>query len=267
MNMKLKQIALYVALVLGLITPALAFAQNAAVSATTNAAGASASIKLTATDTKLQARGSAEIDRRIAALASLNARAQAMQKVTPAFKDSLSTALQNQSTALIALKAKINADTDTATLKTDLASVTDSYRIFALVLPQARIAAAADREVTLVSMMSTLGSKLQARIQAAGQGGATVTALTTALTDMATKLQDAQTQATNAVTISAALTADNGDKTIMASNTATLKTARGNIKTSQSDLVAARKDVDTIIKGLKAVEVSASASTTVQTSQ
>ena len=136
--------------------------------------------------------------------------------------------------------------------------------MFALVLPQGRIAAAADREVTLVSMMSTLGAKLQARVQAAGQGGNDVTALTAALTDTASKLQDAQTQAEAAVSVSAALTPDNGNATVMASNTAALKAARGDIKTAQTDLVAARKDITAIVVGLKTVSTSTAASSTAQ---
>ena len=115
-------------------------------------------------------------------------------------------------------------------------------------------------------MMSTLGAKLQARVQAAPPGTNT-TALTAALTDMAAKLTDAQTQATTGVTSTAALTPDNGVASVMASNTAALKGARADIKTGQTDLIAARKDVDTVIKGLKAIEVSASASSTTTVSQ
>lgn len=256
----LKHIALYVALLLGLITPALALAQTPAVNTTV-----SASANLTAADTKLKARGDAEIDRRIAALTNLSARVQAMQKVTPEFKTALNTVVQTQISGLTTLKAKINADTDSATLKTDLASVTSSYRVFALVLPQARIAAAADREVVLVSMMSTLGAKLQAHIQAAQQAGANVTDLTGTLNDMAAKLQEAQTQASAAIAASAVLTSDNGDKTVMASNTAALKKARTNIKDGMTALIAARKDADTIVKGIKVIEAALTASSTAAT--
>lgn len=274
--MTIKQLAVYAAIALGLLTPVLAAAQtpsvtsavNADVSATAGAPGASASMsasaKFTATETKAKGRGDAEVDRRITALTDLNTRIQAMQKVTDTFKQNIASAIQAQLTEFASLKAKIDADADSATLKADLKSITDSYRVFALVMPQARIAAAADRSVTLVSMMSTLGAKLQARIQAVQQGGADVTALTAALTDMAAKLQDAQTQASAAVTASAPLNPDNGDKTVMASNTAALKVARTAIQAAHADLVQARKDVDTILKGLKAAEVSANASSTTQ---
>ncbi len=258
---RIQYLTLLIAISLGLITlaPAFAAAQTAAVTT-------SASVTLTAAEKTAISRGDTEITRRIAALNDLNTRIQAMQKVTDAFKAGISASITNEVNTLTTLKAKIDADTDLATLKTDIQSITGSYRVFALVLPQGRIAAAADREVELVSMMSTLGAKLQARITTAQQGGATTTALTAALTDMAAKLQDAQTQAEAAVTASASLLPDGGDKTKMASNDAALKQARADLKTAQTDLAAARKDVTTIVSGLNKLNASANASSTTQVS-
>jgi hypothetical protein len=277
---QLHKLAFLVAFALGLLvlSPVLASAQvtiptavsaSASASANTSTSGAgtsvTASAKLTAAETKAITRGDTEIDRRTAALTDLNTRIQAMQKVTDTFKAGISASITNEISTLAGLKAKIDADTDITTLKTDIQSITASYRVFALVLPQGRIAAAADREVTLVSMMSTLGTKLQARIQAAQQGGTDVTAMNASLTDMAAKLKDAQTQAEAAVTASSSLTPDGGDKTKMAANTTALKTARADLKAAQTDLVAARADVKTIITALGKVKTSTTASTTTTT--
>jgi hypothetical protein len=264
---KIQYLTLLIALSLGLVTlaPAFAAAQTAAVTTGATVTTPVASVTLTAAETKAISRGDTEITRRITALTDLNTRIQAMQKVTDAFKSGISASITNEVNTLTSLKAKIDADTDLATLKTDIQSITSSYRVFALVLPQGRIAAAADREVTLVSMMSTLGAKLQARIQAAQQAGATTTAMTASLTDMAAKLQDAQTQAEAAVTASASLAPDNGVASVMASNTAALKTARADLAAAQKDLVAARKDVDAIVKGLASVKTTTTASSTTPT--
>ena len=200
-------IVLRIALALGLIAlaPVYALAQgtvvntavNTAVAASTTGASVNANAgvnaKLGAAAIKAKTNADKEVDRRITALTDLNARIQAMQKVTDAFKQGISASITNEITTLTNLKAKIDADSDLDTLKTDVKSITTSYRVFNLVLPQGRIAAAADRQVELVSMMSTLGTKLQARVQAAAQAGGDVTVLTAALTDMAAKLQDAQT--------------------------------------------------------------------------
>lgn len=275
---KFNYIVLRVALALGLITlvPVYALAQGAVVNtaATASTSGisvnasatAAANAKLGTAEIKAKSKGDQEIDRRTASLTDLNTRIQAMQKVTDAFKQGISASINNEITTLASLKAKIDADADVPTLKLDIKSITGSYRVYALVLPQGRIAAAADREVVLVSMMSTLGSKLQARVQSAQQGGADVTALTASLTDMAAKLQDAQTKAEAAVTASASLTPDSGDATKMKANDSALAQARADLKASATDLAAARKDVATIAKGLSSAKPGATASTTTTTS-
>lgn len=261
-------------LALGLLTlvPALASAQSvgagAAANATVTTPVGSANVQMSATAmAALKTRSHAELQRRIDALTAVNARIQAMQEVTASFKQSLANAIQTQISAFQALDSKIQADTDAATLKTDVQSIAQSYRVYALVLPQVRIAAAADRAVAVSVMMQTLGNKLAARIQAAATAGADVTALQKALEDLGAKIADANTQAQTSVSSTASLTPDNGDSTKMAANTAVLKQARADLKTIAADLKAARADITTIIKGLNAIgPVGAGASATSTTS-
>jgi hypothetical protein len=257
-----KKFIFNLALALGVISlvPVVALAQaNVNTSASTTI---KATVKLGATETKAKERANQEIDRRVKALTALAERIQAMQKVTDAFKQGVNATVANEITALNNLKAKIDADTDTATLKTDIQSITKSYRIFALVMQQIRIAAAADREVVLVSMMSTLGSKLQARIQTAGQSGADVSQLMTALNNMAAKLQEAQAKAQAAVSVSATLTPDDGDAAKLKSNNAALAEARADLKAAMKSITEARKDAATIISGLAKLNAATQASTT-----
>ena len=223
--------------------------------APTAVAAPASTVPATATP-KMQAaitKADKEIDRRIAALNDLQARIDAMQRVTASFKQTLATNITNQVTGLTQLKTKIDADTDATTLKTDVKTITDSYRVYMLVMPQARIAASADREVTVITMMNQLGAKLQARISAAQSAGANVSALLAALTDMSNKLSDASAQSQASVSVSANLSPDNGDATKQAQNVTALKTARTDLQAAQKDLVAARKDVETIVKGLKSL--------------
>lgn len=253
------------------LVPVFAVAQtdvDVQAAATVRAAGlranASTTISVQAM-TMAKTRADQEIGRRITALNNLNTRVQEMQKVTPDFKTALSTNIQAQITALTALKTKIDADTDGATLKADVQSIAQSYRIFVLVLPLAHIAAAADRAVTISSMMSTLGTKLQARIQAAASAGVDVTAINTILGDLSAKIIEANTQAQAAVSTSAALTPDGGDKTKMASNQAALKQARTSIQAAQKALQAARKDIELIQKSLRALRATTTSSSSVET--
>ena len=267
------------------LAPAFAFAQvdaavNTNASANTTVTPTSASLNLHATvaasssaDTTRAARakdkGDQEIDRRVAALNALMTRVGEMTKITEQIKTSIKTNIQNQIDGFVALKAKIDADTDLATLKTDVLSVTQSYRIYILVIPQARITAAADRMATVINMMGEVGTKLQARVNTAKGAGADTASLEAALTDLAAKLTSAQAHAQASVTAIAPLAPDQGDKTVQATNDAAIKKAQGEIKAGTQDLVDARKDIATIVGGLAKLKtnanVNSSASTTVKT--
>lgn len=225
---------------------------NANASASTTVSGGSGS----AVD-KAKARAAQELDRRITSLNAFLTRINSMQKVDANFKATLSAEIQSQITDLTNLKATIAGDTNIATLKPEIQSITKSYRIYALVLPQAAIGAAADRVQTLAGMFTTLGGKLASRI--ASSTGDTSAAVA-AMADFNAKVADAQVQATAAVSHLSNLKPDNGDKTIQATNKTELTKARADIRVAMQDFVAARKDADTIVKALGGVSASANAS-------
>jgi hypothetical protein len=253
------------------LVPAFAFAQvgagvNASVTAQTTGVRANASTTLSASAmSTAKSRASKEIDRRIAALNELVTRISAMTRVTAEFKTQATTNLQSQITALTQLKAKIEAETDADTLKTDIQSITSSYRVFALVMPQARIAAAADRAINLATMETAIGAKLKARIDAAAAAGADVSILNSALNDLGTQINSANTSAQAAVGVSLSLQPDNGDKATKDANTKALQQARTDIQAAQKAIVQGRKDITTIVQVLKKLNVSATASSTTQT--
>jgi hypothetical protein len=273
------------ALGFSVLAPAFAFAQvgaavNTNASANTTVTPTSASLnahtKVTASSTaettraaRAKDKGDQEIDRRVTALNALMTRVNEMTKITEQIKTSIKTNIQNQIDGFVALKSKIDADTDLATLKTDVQSITQSYRIYILVVPQARITAAADRMATVINMMGEVGTKLQARVNTAKSAGADTASLEAALTDLASKLTSAQGHAQAAVTAIAPLAPDQGDKTVQATNDAAIKKAQGEIKAGTGDLVDARKDIATIVGGLAKLKtnanVNSNASTTVNT--
>lgn len=213
---------------------------------------------------KAKSRASEEIERRTNLLGDLSERIKGMVRISGDDKSALSSMLQTQIDALIALKAKIAAETSTTSLKEDIKSITNSYRIFALVMPKASITAYADRLHVLVSQMTTLGTKLQTRIDAAKAGGADVSAATTAMADYNAKVADAQVQITAAVNEITPLQPDNGDATIAASNKVALQDARTKLEAARKDLETARKDVEKVRKALPKVEEHATTTTSTQ---
>lgn len=202
--------------------------------------------------TRLVGKADQEIQRRIDGLNKLLSRIQGMQKITDADKTVLTNNVQGQITDMTNLKSKIDADTDLQTLISDVKSITKSYRIYALVIPQGAIIAAADRVKNIADIMSTLGGKLQTRIASAQSAGRDVAALQSALSDFNAKIADAQAQAQAALSEIAGLAPDQGNQSVMQSNKAALQDAKKKIQAAQQDFVAARKDAVAIVKGLKA---------------
>ena len=250
-------------LFLGLAMPALA--------ATTTGLSVNASATTNTTEvlSKVIARSDTAISARIDALNKRLARINAMQKVSDAEKASATAEVQTQISDLTALKVKIDADTDGATARADAKTITGDYRIYALIIPQMSIIASADRISTLVGIATTLQTKLQTRITDAQNAGKNVTALQAAMTDMTAKLSDATTQGQNANTGVASLSPDQGNATVAASNKTALVASHADIMAGVTDLQAARKDIATIVAGLKALGTikassSTSATTTVQ---
>lgn len=211
-----------------------------------------------------QGRADQEITRRLDALNTLEARINAMTRLSSSTQSSLAATIQAQITALTTLKAKIAADASansTSSLKTDIQSITKSYRIFALIMPQIAIDAAADRIEAVGGTMTTLAGKLQTRITDAQTAGTNVSSSVSALADMNAKIADANVQAQAAINEVSALKPDNGDQATMHANTAALQDARSKIVVAQHDLNTARQDAQTIIVALVQLNGGANAST------
>lgn len=194
----------------------------------------------------LQKRGDTEIERRIVALNQLIERIDKIRKLSATQKTELKAKVQTEIDTLNALKAKIDADTDIDTLRADVKSIVESYRVFVVFMPQIKLIAAADRLLTVAANLSAISTKLQTRITEAEASGKDVTQLNSYLTDLNTKVTDANTQANAVITDALTLTPEGypGNKT-------TIQTLRGKIKTGTSDVQAARKDAQSILKQLK----------------
>ena len=203
-------------------------------------------------------RATTEIDQRVNSLNKLSARIDAMVRVGDTNKATLKSTIQTQISNLTNLKAKITSDTDLATLKADIASVTRDFRIYMLVSPQLNIMATSDRIMTTSDMMTTFGAKLQARITDANNAGKDVTAMNTSYVDFTAKVADAKIHAQTAMNLTASLAPDNGNQTVADANKLALSNAHAEIKIAREDLKTARKDAGDIVKVLKSFNLSAS---------
>ena len=194
----------------------------------------------------LKTRANTEIDKRVSSLNELVTKINANKKLSSTQKSSFVSDIQNEIDALKTLKTKINADTDPDMLKTDVKSIVDSYRVYALYMPKIRILEGADIINVNVTNFNNLATKLNERITKAKTEGKKVTDLETIYTELTTKVTDATLQSTNAYNLVINLTPSGypGNKT-------QLEQARTDIKNASTDLKTARADAKKIIDGLK----------------
>lgn len=206
---------------------------------------------------KLKTRADAEITRRINALTKLLEKINAMKRLTAAQKTAFTSGINAQITSMNTLKAKIDADTDIATLRTDVQSIVKSYRIFALYMPQINIVAHADRILDVIEDMNAISGRLQKRIDEAKTAGKDTSAMQSLMTDRAAKLKDAATQADRAIAAVIALTPDGfpGNKT-------TLQSAQKMLQVARQDLVDALKDMQQIRELLRKADIQTNAKIT-----
>ena len=246
----MKKISLAVVSLALVATPFLAYARDGAIAQGTSPSATERTdtgVTRANFEAKAKERAFEEIDRRIKRLTEVSTRIGEMKKVSPADKKTLQDTIAAQITALTALRAKIEATTDLDTLKADIKSIRESYRIYALLLPQIHIIAAADRAVTIVGEMSALEARLALRI--ASTTGDT-TALVAADTALKAKLVSVQTLVQDAVNLVIVLQPDNGDQAVAKSNRTALQNAQAKIREASKTLKAAREDIRTILKML-----------------
>ncbi len=208
---------------------------------------------LTARIQKAQTRAGQEIDRRVTILNDLTGKVVAMTRLASDQKTAISNSITQQVSVLTQLKTKIMADTDITTLKADIKSITDSYRIFMLVIPQINIIRTTDAMIETSQMLGALGTKLQTRISTVSSTNG-VSALNTLMTDFAAKITDAQNQAQAATTVIAPLKPDQGDQATITANKQAIATAKADLKTARVDLKTARQDAGKIVMALKGMK-------------
>lgn len=203
---------------------------------------------------RLKIRAGQEIDRRTASLNKLITTINNIKRLTSDQKSSLVGQIQVEITNLATLKAKIQGDTDLATVKTDVQSVIKSFRVYALFMPKVQIMAHADQIFAIVDDMNKATPKLQTRIDNAKNAGKDVSQAVTAMSDRAAKLADAKTKAQNAIDIVTPLKPEDypGNKGALQSARDMLKTARGDLKAAYTDAQQVRQQTKGMSKSLGA---------------
>jgi len=176
-------------------------------------------------------------------------RLNGLQKLSSTQKQQYSSEVQTDITGLQQLLTQCTTDFNAGNLqalRSDYKSIFTQYRIYAVFLPQLRLLIASDTMGVTADNLSSLATKLQARIQTAGSPSS----LTSLLADMQAKISDSQTQYKNVESMVTPLT-PNSYNTDPNGTTATFKTARADIKQGGTDLQTAFSDAKQIVQSLK----------------
>src|SRR5207237_3828815 len=110
-------------------------------------------------------------------------------------RSSLTSEVAGETSGLTALDAKIQADADPATLRSDAASIVTAYRVFALEVPKVREVIAADAELAAVAALHAVDGRLTVAIAQAKGGGTDTTAAEAAQATMQSQTSAAGTAA------------------------------------------------------------------------
>ena len=218
---RLGMVALSAAIVVGVGSPVALAATPAAspVSLSTVQAKAAAAITL-------------RVDDLNAAISKANSTRQ-LGSSTP----TLVSYLQEDIAPLQALKAKIAGDTGVAAARDDAVTIFTNYRVLALVLPAAHLAATSDGiVVTVIPNLTSLSAKAASYVNASNQA-----VLQPLIDDMNAQIGAAATAATGVAATVLAYT-----PTQWNSNHDLLAPARGSVQASVKDVATARDDANKI---------------------
>jgi hypothetical protein len=194
----------------------------------------------------IKQRAAAAISVRLNSLSRAIPAVNSNKWLTATDRSTLVNTLTADQSGLTALQPKIQADTTVAQARLDYQSIFLDYRVYALALPQVRLAAAAD-DITggVLPRLTDAQSRLTSLLSGSGSGKDSP-AVQAAMSDLAAKIQ-AITSATSGLSASLlALTPSQYD-----ANHTVLAGPRETILAARADIVAARADVMTVVGALK----------------
>jgi hypothetical protein len=177
------------------------------------------------------------VNNRLERITTLQGLINNSQHVTSDHRSTLLSQLASASNGLSQLKAKIDADTDPATLRTDCRDIFQDFRIYVLVSPKVREVLVSDWETDIASRLDTVAAKIQTAIDTAKAKGKNVTTAQSDLDQMKSAIANAK-----AAIGGVASSVINLQPSDWPGAHDTLVTGRQSLRTGRDDLRSARND-------------------------
>lgn len=190
----------------------------------------------------LKSKGSTEIDRRLLNLTAAGAKLESAGKLSATDKAALLKQLSDESTSLTALKTKLAAETTLPEARADVQSIVADYRVYALMLPKARLVATADRLIQADDKLSALSIQLAEKVAAAKAAGKDVGAVESKVSSLKLRLSSVKPKLDPLPAELLALTPKdyNADHSVLVSY-------RTKLASSATELKAAREEAKAIV--------------------
>ncbi|MGV8977829.1 MAG: hypothetical protein ACOH17_07280 [Cellulomonas sp.] len=194
----------------------------------------------------IQAAGAKKTSERTASLTTAISKVTANAHLSSADQSTILATLNADLTAMSTMASTIAADTSVKQASTDFRSIFTTYRVYAVALPQAHIAAAADGlEGSAIPKLTAAEQRLSAAL--AGKHAAKSTpALQADLADMTTQIATAQTSLSGLAAAALAATPAAYD-----ANHTVLTPVRQSLATATAAVKQARADARTVLAALK----------------
>ena len=143
---------------------------------------------------RLKSLGADLIENRLVSLDNLKTRINEMAKTNAATKTATLAEINKSVNALNALNTKIQADTDLVTLKADIKSIYETYRVYMVLLPKNLGLNASARGQYILGQLSAIEVKLQKIITQNKTTGKDMAAIEKLIIDFDAKIADAKSQ-------------------------------------------------------------------------
>lgn len=199
--------------------------------------------------TQAKTRGEQEINRRLATLDRLTRQVQQVKRLSSGNRSALLAELNTARAGLSALLTEIEGDTDLVTLKEDLRSIVDDYRVYVFLVPKVHLIVAADAMLAIATKFDEIKAKLQTLIDKAAATGSDTSAAEAALAALEAAVEAAEASATSVISDVLPL-----DASSYPSNKGTIASARDKLRSARQSLNEARKQAKAAIDGLRPSE-------------
>ena len=190
----------------------------------------------------IQAAGQAATSSRITALGKAIPRVTANKYLSSGDRSQLLGTLNGDLAAMQSLQAKIAADTDVATAKTDVQSIFTGYRVYAVAIPQSLYAASADALTDSALPALVTAQKALAAALAGPDKSKYTPAIDAQMADLSTQITTAQNSiaGVSAFALSVTPAEFNANHAVLANTRASVKTAGVAAKAASADAKAVR---------------------------